>query len=140
MVESEETLQDEIAPEIIYGFGQVILVIDDEEQIIEALGDLLKGLNYRPITADTGSEGLEKYREFNPEAVLLDINMPGMDGFTCADKILDLDADAKIAFISGYEVNGLDGLKEKVKASIKGYLTKPVDLSTLSNFLEQLLS
>ena len=102
--------------------------------------DLLKWLKYRPIVANSGSDGLEKYLEFKPEAVLLDINMPEMDGFTCADKILDLDAEANIAFISGYEMNGLEGLKEKVKASIKGYLTKPMDLPTLSNFLEQLLS
>ena len=140
LVESEETPQDEKAPEITRGSGERILVIDDEEQILEAMEDLLKGLNYRPIIANTGSDGLDKYREFKPEAVLLDINMPEMDGFTCADKLLDLDADAKIAFISGYEMNGLDGLKEKIKASIKGYLTKPVDLPTLSNFLEQLLS
>jgi PAS domain S-box-containing protein len=140
LVESEETPQDETAPQIIQGSGQCILVIDDEEQILEAMEDLLNGLNYRPIIANTGSDGLDKYREFKPEVVLLDINMPEMDGFTCADKLLDLDTDARIAFISGYEMNGLDGLKEKVKASIKGYLTKPVDLPTLSNFLEQLLS
>jgi len=140
LAESEEELQDEKAPEIIRGSGERILIIDDEVQILEAMEDLLLGLNYRPIIANTGSEGLDKYREFNPEVVLLDINMPEMDGFTCADKLLDMDANATIAFISGYEMNGLDGLKEKVKASIKGYLTKPVDLPTLSHFLEQLLS
>jgi PAS domain S-box-containing protein len=140
LMESEETPEGEIAPEIIHGSGQCILVIDDEDQILKAMEDLLKWLNYRPIVANSGSDGLEKYLEFKPEAVLLDINMPEMDGFTCADKILDLDAEANIAFISGYEMNGLEGLKEKVKASIKGYLTKPMDLPTLSNFLEQLLS
>jgi PAS domain S-box-containing protein len=140
LVESEEGQLEEKAPEIISGSGECILVIDDEEQILEAMQDLLSGLNYRPVIANTGSEGLEKYRDYSPEAVLLDINMPEMDGFTCADKLLDMDADARIAFISGYEMNGLDGLKEKVKASIKGYLTKPVDLPTLSSFLEQLLS
>ena len=140
LAEAVDGQQDEITPEIISGSGEQILVIDDEEQILEAMQDLLDGLNYRPIVANTGSEGLEKYSEAKPDAVLLDINMPEMDGFTCADKLLDMDPMAKIAFISGYEMNGLDGLKEKVKASIRGYLTKPVDLPTLSNFLEQLLS
>jgi CheY-like chemotaxis protein len=140
LAEAAEGQQDEIKPEIISGSGEQILVIDDEEQILEAMQDLLNGLNYRPIIANTGGKGLEKYSEAKPDAVLLDINMPEMDGFTCADKLLDMDPAAKIAFISGYEMNGLDGLKEKVKASIKGYLTKPVDLPTLSNFLEQLLS
>jgi PAS domain S-box-containing protein len=122
------------------GAGQSILVIDDEEQILNAMEDLLKGLNYRPILAQTAKQGIKKYKSQSPEVVLLDINMPEMDGFTCAEKILDLDAGANIAFVSGYEMNGLDGLKDRVKASIKGYLTKPVDLATLSGFLEQMLS
>jgi CheY-like chemotaxis protein len=139
LVEAEEEIKPEKAPQIARGSGERIMVVDDEEQILHAMRDVLNGLNYRPILASSGKEGLEKYKEFEPEAVLLDINMPVMDGFTFAEKLLSIDADARIAFVSGYEMNGLDGLKDVVKDSIKGYLTKPVDLSTLSGFLEQLL-
>lgn len=140
LAETDEEIKTEKMPHIARGSGERILVIDDEEQILQAMEDLLNGINYRPILAKNGKEGLKKYEEFEPEAVLLDINMPVMDGFTFAEKLLDLDADAKIAFVSGYEMNGLDGLKDKVKESIRGYLTKPVDLATLSGFLEQVLS
>ena len=140
LADSAEEIKASAPPSIISGAGQSILVIDDEEQILDAMEDLLKGLNYRPILAQTAKEGIKKYKGHSPEVVLLDINMPEMDGFTCAEKILDLDAGANIAFVSGYEMNGLDGLKDRVKASIKGYLTKPVDLATLSGFLEQILS
>jgi two-component system response regulator AlgR len=102
--------------------------------------DLLDALKYDPILANSGKEGLKKYKSASPELVLLDINMPEMDGFTCAEKLLGIDSAAKIAFVSGYEMNGLDGLKDEVKDSIKGYLTKPVELSELSVFLEQLLN
>ena len=117
-----------------------IMVVDDDEQILHAMRDLLDGLNYRPVLANSGKEGLDKYNAFTPDAVLLDINMPVMDGFTFAEKLLNIDADARIAFLSGYEMDGLDGLKDGVKDAIKGYLTKPVDLLTLSRFLEQLLN
>ncbi len=140
LVESEEEIKPEKAPQIARGSGERIMVVDDEEQILHAMRDVLNGLNYRPILANSGKEGLEKYKEFEPEAVLLDINMPVMDGFTFAEKLLSIDADARIVFVSGYEMNGLDGLKDVVKDSIKGYLTKPVDLSTLSGFLEQMLN
>jgi len=140
LVESDQEIKSEKTPPIARGSGERILVVDDEEQILQAMMDLLNGLNYRPVLARNGKEGLKKYKEFEPEIVLLDINMPVMDGFTFAEKLLDLDADAKIAFVSGYEMNGLDGLKDKVKESIKGYLTKPVDLPSLSGFLEQLLN
>jgi PAS domain S-box-containing protein len=140
LVESDAEAKPEKTPQIARGDGERIMVVDDEEQILHAMRDLLNGLNYRPILANSGEEGLEKYQEFKPEAVLLDINMPVMDGFTFAEKLLKIDVDARIAFLSGYEMNGLDGLKDVVKNSIKGYLTKPVDLSTLSGFLEKLLS
>jgi CheY-like chemotaxis protein len=140
LIESNQEVQPEKAPRIARGSSERIMVVDDDEQILHAMRDLLNGLSYRPILANSGKEGLEKYKEFEPEAVLLDINMPVMDGFTFAEKLLDIDSDARIAFVSGYEMNGLDGLKDGVKDSIKGYLTKPVDLPTLSGFLEQLFN
>jgi PAS domain S-box-containing protein len=140
LADSVEKISEAIPSEISRGAGERILVIDDEEEILNAMKDLLNALKYRPILANSGKEGLEKYKSSSPELVLLDINMPGMDGFTCAEKLLGIDSAAKIAFVSGYEMNGLDGLKDEVKDSIRGYLTKPVELSELSVFLEQLLS
>jgi PAS domain S-box-containing protein len=135
-----QVAEKESLKRISHGAGEKIMVIDDDEEILKAMKDLLEGIGYKPILATSCKEGLEKFAQMEPEAVLLDINMPVMDGFTCAEKLLDLDSRAKIAFVSGYEMNGLDGLKDRVKASIKGYLTKPVEVSRLSAFLEQLLN
>jgi two-component system cell cycle sensor histidine kinase/response regulator CckA len=138
--DSSMEIKTETVPGIARGSGEYILVIDDDEQILKAMEDLLNGLGYRSLLAGSGKEGLEKYKHLNPQAVLLDINMPEMDGFTCAEKLMDLDPAAKIVFVSGYEMDGLDGLKNGVKEAIKGYLTKPVELGQLSTFLEQLLN
>jgi PAS domain S-box-containing protein len=140
LADSVEKISEAIPHEITPGAGERILVIDDDEDILNAMKDLLDALKYDPILASSGKEGLKKYKSTSPELVLLDINMPEMDGFTCAEKLLGIDSAAKIAFVSGYEMNGLDGLKDEVKDSIKGYLTKPVELSELSVFLEQLLN
>ncbi len=77
------------------GKGQRVLVVDDEPEILNAMQDLLEYLGYRPELAANGKKGLEKYRSKNPDAVLMDINMPEMDGITCIEKILDYDPECQ---------------------------------------------
>jgi two-component system response regulator AlgR len=69
----------------------------------------------------------------------MDINMPEMDGINCAEKIFDLNPHAKIAFITGFEVEGLDEFGDRIKDSVKTFLTKPVELADLSSALSRLL-
>jgi len=57
-----------------------ILVVDDEPQIRRIMRTTLTGAGYEVDDAKTGEEALAKVREFRPDLVLLDINMPGMDG------------------------------------------------------------
>ena len=127
------------AAKISYGNGEVILVVDDEEEILKAMQHLLKGLGYQSAIAGSGKDALEKYEAMKPEVVLMDINMPEMDGANCAEKILDINPDAKIAFITGYEVEGLDEFGDRIKNSVKTFLTKPVELADLSSALSRML-
>jgi two-component system KDP operon response regulator KdpE len=73
-----------------------ILVIDDEPQIRRIMRTTLSGAGFEVDDARTAEEGLEKIREFRPDLVLLDINMPGMDGITACRAIR---ADTNIAII-----------------------------------------
>jgi len=101
--------------------------------------NLLKGLGYQPSIAASGKDAVAKYETLRPEAVLMDINMPEMNGVNCAEKILDADSGAKIAFITGYEVEGMDEFGDRIKNSVKTFLTKPVELADLSATLARLL-
>jgi CheY-like chemotaxis protein len=125
--------------EISYGNGEIILVVDDEQEILRAMQNLLNGLGYQSEIASSGKDAVEKYEAMKPEVVLMDINMPEMDGVNCAEKILDLNPDARIAFITGYEVEGLDEFGDRIKDSVKTFLTKPVELADLSSTLSQML-
>ena len=125
--------------EITYGNGEIVLVVDDEEEILKAMQNLLDSLGYQSAVAKSGEEALELYESRKPEVVLMDINMPEMDGANCAEKILDLNPDAKIAFISGYEINGLDEFGDRIKDSIQTFLIKPVELADLSTTLTRML-
>jgi two-component system cell cycle sensor histidine kinase/response regulator CckA len=135
----EKQSEQKDSPVITRGKGQRVLVVDDEPEILNAMQDLLEYLGYRPELAANGKKGLEKYRSTKPDAVLMDINMPEMDGITCIEKILNFDPNANISVFSGYEEEGLDGMSQRAKDSIKDYLAKPVGLDTLSALLAKML-
>ena len=126
-------------PTIVRGDGQRVLVVDDEPEILHAMEGLLEYLGYRPAFASSGKEGLKKYMQMKPDAVLMDINMPEMDGVACIEEIFKFDPAASISIISGYEEEGIDGLSEMAKKSIKNYRAKPLGLSDLSDLLAGML-
>ena len=135
----EKPRRTDSKPAIVRGNGQRVLVVDDEPEILNAMEGLLEYLGYQPEFASTGKEGLEKYMQQRPDAVLMDINMPEMDGVACIEELLHHDPQANISIISGYEMEGINGLSKQTKACIKDYLAKPVGLSDLSVLLAKML-
>jgi PAS domain S-box-containing protein len=137
---AEIATQPEPALEVLYGNGEIVLVVDDEEEILKAMQNLLDGLGYQSAVAKSGEEALDKYAAMKPAVVLMDINMPEMDGVNCAEKIFDQNPDAKIAFLSGYGIEAMDEFADRIKTSpIKTFLTKPVELADLSTTLSRML-
>ncbi len=136
---TEVPKRPEDTPTLVHGHGQRVLVVDDEPEILNAMDELLKYLGYRPEFASSGKEGLEKYMQINPDAVLMDINMPEMDGVACIEEILEFDPAANISIISGYEEEGIDGLSQQTKKSIKSYRAKPLGLNDLSELLSEMM-
>ena len=140
LVAGQEKHQLEDEPSLARGDGQLVLVVDDEPEIRKAMKELLEYLGYKSEFASSGTEGLDKYKTCKPEAVLMDINMPEMDGIACIEEILNYDPKARISIISGYELDGINGLGQKAKESIKDYLPKPVGLSDLSALLAKMFA
>jgi len=135
----EQAPKADAEPSLAHGNGQRVLVVDDEPEILNAMKELLLYLGYKPEFAQTGTEGLEKYKTFKPDAVLMDINMPEMDGIACIEEIISYDADAQISIFSGYELDNISGLSQQTRASVIDYLPKPVGLGDLSALLDRML-
>lgn len=72
--------------------GQKILVVDDDKGILKLIVAMLRRGDYVPLAANSGQEALELHRAEHPEIVLLDLLMPGMDGFAVLREIRDYDA------------------------------------------------
>jgi DNA-binding response OmpR family regulator len=76
-----------------------ILIVDDEEKIAKMVASYLESSGFRTITAMDGLSGLRKFREFLPDLVVLDVNMPAMDGLEVAREIRKTSA-VPIVFLS----------------------------------------
>jgi signal transduction histidine kinase len=138
---SEKEAADACDPpaDIVRGNGQPVLVVDDEAEIQAAMRDLLDCLGYKPLLAALGDEAVELYKIRQPDVVLMDVNLPEENGLSCAAKILDLDPEAKIAVLSGYDQDGPELANKQLNGRIKGFLTKPVDMAQLSGLLARLV-
>jgi len=108
--------------------GIKILLVDDEPHILEFLELGLQQEGYQVITADNGTAGLAKAEEFAPHVVILDIMMPGMDGYEVCRR-LKASSETAVIMLSA---------KEEVEDRIKGlttgaddYLVKPFSFGEL---------
>jgi two-component system KDP operon response regulator KdpE len=99
-----------------------ILVIDDEPQIRRIMRTTLTGAGYEIDDAKTGEEGLIKVRDFRPDLVLLDINMPGMGGVETCKAIR---ADTNVAIIMLTVRNAEADKIEALDAGADDFVTKP---------------
>jgi len=113
-----------------------ILVVDDEAAICKLLTQLLSNFGFQAEYVLDGKGALKKFKQFDPDLVLLDINMPEMSGKACAEELIKLDPKANIVMMSGYEMSSLS---EKHQKLIKGFLTKPINTGELLNQLDKVL-
>jgi CheY-like chemotaxis protein len=119
--------------------GLRILVVDDNVDSAETLSELLPLWGHEARLAHDGMKALEVAREFKPEVVLLDIGLPGMDGFEVARRIrAEKMPIRQLLAMTGY---GEDEDRQKAKdAGFDGHLVKPVDPDSLQKTLQAIAS
>jgi len=126
----------------IKGSGRVLLM-DDEEMIREAAGDLLEFLGYRVERVADGAAALEKYREAGAagepfDAVILDLTIPGgMGGREAVGRLLELDPAAKVVASSGYSNDPV--MAEYRAHGFRAVMAKPYRLETVAEVLRDLI-
>ncbi len=117
-----------------------VLIIDDEPIARESLEALLAGEDYDLYFASNGSEGLTKARALRPDAILLDVMMPGMDGYEVCRR---LRAEPDLALIAVIMITALDDRTSRLnglRAGADEFLSKPYDSVELRARLETIAS
>ena len=116
-----------------------ILVIDDEADIVETIVFMLQARNFDVVTASDGFEGLIKVKSEHPDLTLLDIMMPGMDGYTVCIKLKN-DKDTKNMPVIMLTAKGEnEAVIRAHKSGADDYIVKPFSLPTLLGKLNKLL-
>jgi two-component system cell cycle response regulator DivK len=102
-----------------------ILVIEDQEDNRRILRDLLTNAGYEPIEADTGEEALVLAQSQHPDLILMDIQLPGIDGYEATRRIKAVPAlrDIPVVAVTSYALSG-DEVRAG-EAGCDGYVTKP---------------
>lgn len=110
-----------------------ILICDDEPLAIERLSRLVTQLGHEVVAKAThGQQAIDLAHQYEPDVILLDIQMPEMDGLVCAQYLRQLDPMPAIVFCTAYDQHALDAFK----SNAEGYLLKPV----MQQDLEQVLA
>ena len=104
-----------------------VLVVDDERDIRTAVAEILADEGYQVLDASDGAEALDKVRAFRPQLILLDLMMPGMNGW----EFRALQQGDPDPAVSGVPVIVLSALDRIGNLEAAGYLQKPFDLDEL---------
>src|SRR5690606_34477114 len=118
--------------------GRRILVIDDNADALNVLGRLLKLCGHQVATAPSGKMGLDQVAAFQPDAVLLDLGMPEMDGYETARRLREMPQGQSVALVA---LTGWGQEEDRARTRDAGFdfhLVKPVDAARLQELFASL--
>jgi DNA-binding response OmpR family regulator len=115
---------------------KTVLAIDDDNAITELLAMLLRTHGYEVLTANSGEEGVKFIKEKTPHIVVLDLMMPGMDGWKVCKRVREF-SNVPIVILSALDDPAM--IASALDAGADDYLVKPVSSSILVAHLNRLI-
>ena len=118
----------------------LILVVDDSADNVAVMSLNLQELGYRVVTATNGEEAIGVAEQTLPNLILMDISMPGLDGFAATRRIRENDnlRDVPVVAVTAFGTEGFQ--RAAYDVGVSGYLTKPVDFDRMHQLVARLLT
>jgi len=116
-----------------------ILVVDDEEKNLRLIEAMLVPMGHSVIFARDGTEALEKAEETEPDLILLDIMMPGMDGFETAVRLRERETAMAVPIIMVTALHEMDDRFDAFDAGADDFITKPFTKTQLRVKVQSML-
>ena len=113
-----------------------ILVVDDAAFMRMRCTKLLTENGYEVCEASNGAEALDKYQSDHPDAVLLDITMPKMDGIVTLTELMKIDPSAKVAMVTAMGQRAM--VMSALKAGARDFVVKPFDSGRVLETVQKL--
>ena len=115
-----------------------ILIVDDAEFLRMRISKMLIAEGYEVIEAENGALAVEKYKAEKPDAVLMDITMPEMDGLTALKEIKSFDAKAKVVMLTALGQESV--VLEAIKSGARDFVVKPFERERVLSAITKLLA
>lgn len=112
-----------------------ILLVDDEEEIVDFMGNFLKRFRISSTKATSGEQALELYDPKSTDYVFLDLHMTGIDGFNVLKRLKNLNPGVKVIIIAGS--TDKDSMQKANELGAMDYITKPIDLSDFKKKIDK---
>ena len=117
--------------------AELILIVEDNEKNLKLVRDLLQVKGYRTLEAGTAELGVELARRHTPQLILMDIQLPGMDGVAGLGQLKADPTTAKIPVIA-LTALAMKGDRERFRsAGFDGYLVKPINIRELLDVVRE---
>lgn len=114
-----------------------ILIIDDEPQLVESIAVRLKASGYAVITAPDGVSGINKFKEDEPDLVILDIMMPGLSGLDVLKELKQISLNVPVIMLTAYGTP--QSAIESLRLGAYDHLAKPFNTETLLEMIKKAL-
>jgi two-component system, cell cycle response regulator DivK len=107
--------------------GSLVLVVEDNETNMKLFRDVLQAKGYRTIEATSGEQAVELAAEHAPDLVLMDIQLPGMDGVAALQQLREAGNEAPVVALTAQAMQGdREGF---LAAGFDAYISKPIDVA-----------
>ena len=115
---------------------ELIMIVDDNPANLKLAEVVLSVAGFKILTAVNAEQALQNIVKFRPRLILMDIQLPGIDGLECT-RIIKSDPVTKDIIVVALTSYAMKGDEEKaLRAGCNGYLTKPIDTRTLAEIVE----
>ena len=119
--------------------SELILIVEDNDKNRKLMRDVLAFKGYRLAEAETGEDGVRLARELHPDLILMDIQLPGINGITAFRQIRDDPATRSIPVIAVTASAMTQDRKTIMAAGFEGYQSKPLDVKAFVEAVRQML-
>lgn len=118
---------------------QLVLIVDDEPMARTLLRLMLVRVGFNVSEAEDGFDALEKVQQNLPDIILLDVMMPGMDGFSVCEELRQRKETATLPIIMLSAKTDLDSINKGMRIGATKYLTKPISPEDLTRHVKEAL-
>jgi len=112
-----------------------VLLVDDEEEFVETLAERMRSRGMEVATSNSGGEALDLVDSDSYDVVVLDLQMPGMDGIEVLERIKKRQPDIQVVLLTGHAT--VEKGVEAMKHGALEFLEKPIEISALSEIIQQ---